>query len=245
IVTGAARGIGRAISLRLARDGLNVVASDLSFRRTELDNLAKEIQSGGKTKAFAHCADVSKENEVQELVKSTVDQFGAVDVMVANAGIGPSAAFVSSLLEEWENVMAINARGVFLCYKAAAIQMIKQGRGGRLIGASSLSGKQGSPEMVSYCASKFAVRAITQVAAKELWEHGITANGYAPAAVNTDILTDVAEDRKLKGLKEFVTPNSQLIPPEDIAALVSYLVRDEAKYVTGQTVSINLGMFCD
>ncbi|KIJ50863.1 hypothetical protein M422DRAFT_158972, partial [Sphaerobolus stellatus SS14] len=81
IVTGAARGIGRAISLRLARDGLNVVASDLSFRRTELNNLAKEIQSGGKTKAFAHCADVTKENEVQELVKSTVDQFGAVDVV--------------------------------------------------------------------------------------------------------------------------------------------------------------------
>ncbi|KIJ47507.1 hypothetical protein M422DRAFT_28826 [Sphaerobolus stellatus SS14] len=249
IVTGAARGIGRAISLRLARDGLNVVAADLPFRRTELEKLAKEIRDTGRTKAVALCTDVSKESEVKRLVDSTVEEFGALDVMVANAGICPSSPLTLTSVEEWEKVMGINAGGVFLCYKTAAIQMIKQGRGGRMLAASSVAGKQGLVEMTSYAASKFAVRALTQVAAKELWQHGITVNAYAPGGVVTELMTDLVKDRKARGLPDVslgaYIDESQIMQPEHVATLVSYLIKEESRYITGQTINMNAGWVCD
>jgi len=250
IITGAARGIGRAISLRLAQDGLNIVASDLPARATELESLTKEINArkDGQNKAISAYADVTSEEEVNALVGAAVKEFGGVDVMVANAGICPVNELVAISLEEWESVFAVNVRGVFLCYRAAAAQMIKQGRGGRIIGASSFGGKRGTRYVAAYSSTKFAVRGLTQAAADDLAKHKITVNAYAPGHIPTELSKKIYLD--LAQISEGMTTNAKLpdIPigePEDVAGLVSYLVREESKFITGQSISINGGVFYD
>ncbi|KAJ7097563.1 hypothetical protein C8R44DRAFT_949078 [Mycena epipterygia] len=144
LVTGAAQGIGRGVALRLADDGFDVVVNDLEGKSANLDTLVEEIQKKGR--ASAKCvANVSEEEQVKEMVELAVQKLGRLDVMVANAGIVGrlNMHLVEVSSEEWDRVMNVNARGVFLCYKFAGIQMIKQGGGGRIIGASSLAGKQG------------------------------------------------------------------------------------------------------
>jgi len=139
VITGAAGGIGRQISLRLAKEGFNIVASDLSSESDALKNLKEEIESDEnfQGKALYHCADVSKESDVQDLVSRSVQEFGGLGVMIANAGVCHPNNFVDTSVEEWDRTFAINTRGIFLCYKAAAAHMIKQGKGGRIIGPSS------------------------------------------------------------------------------------------------------------
>ncbi|KAF7328666.1 NAD-binding protein [Mycena sanguinolenta] len=161
LVTGAAQGIGRSIALRLADDGFNVAVNDILNNSEKLDALVSEIQEKGRTSS-KYVADVSQDEQVKTMVDDVVARHGSLDVMVANAGI---AGILAPLTENnWDRVMNINARGTFLCYKYAGIQMIKQGRGGRIIGASSMAGKQGHAMGGTYCASKFAVRGLTQAA---------------------------------------------------------------------------------
>jgi len=164
-------------------------------------------------------------------------------VMVANAGICLVKPFLETTLEDWDQSFDVNGKGVFLCYKYAAKKMIEQGRGGRIIGASSLAGKQGYEPLAMYCATKFTVRALTQTAALALKPHGITVNAYAPGIVNTPMLAKLARD--LENLESPIVSNhsDDVGTPEEIAALVSYLVSKEARYVTGQSVSINGGRF--
>jgi len=157
-------------------------------------------------------------------------------------------------VEQWDRVLAVNLRGVFLCYKHAAKQMIAQGRGGRLIGASSLAGKKGHAQYSAYSASKFAVRGLTQSAALEYAKHGITVNAYAPGTIMTPMVQDI-EDTLVKGTGMTPEQASQLTAnigavgykgtPEDIANLVSYLVSKEAHFVTGQSISCDGGAFFD
>ncbi|KAF8519413.1 hypothetical protein JB92DRAFT_2898384 [Gautieria morchelliformis] len=246
IVTGAARGIGRAIALRLAADGLDVVVNDIPSQTDQLDALVKEIHSH-KCRSLAVTGDMSRENDVENLVNITVEKLGGLDVMVANAGIARNSTLVTTTLEDWEHLQAVNVRSVFLCYKAAAIQMIKQGRGGRIIGASSIAGKKGSAEWGPYCASKFAVRGLTQSASAELGVHGITVNTYAPGIVRTQLWNEVNESRAEHGLSMITPGRGQhtVMDPEDVAGLVSYLVRPESKFVTGQSMNINAGSFFD
>jgi len=249
IITGAAQGIGRAIALRLAEDGLDICINDIPSQAPALDALAEEIKAKNR-QAVTVLGDVSKEADVQNLVKVTVEQLGGLDVMVANAGIGHSAPLVSTSVEEWDRVHNINARGVFLCYKEAAIQMIKQGRGGRIIGASSIAGKKGASQWAPYCASKFAVRGLTQSAASELTQHGITVNTYAPGVVETGLWNDVDTFREGHGLSK-LSPLmlsgswAPVLRPQDIVGVVSYLVRPEAKFVTGQSINVNGGSYFD
>ncbi|KAF8591351.1 NAD-binding protein [Ramaria rubella] len=238
VVTGAAQGIGRAISLRLADDGLNVVVSDAHGEAQALDVLVQEI-STKQCKALAVVGDPSQEADVEKLVDTAVAQFGGLDVMIANAGMGLSNPLVSIPVQEWDLIQALNLRSVFLCYKAAAVQMIKQGRGGRIIGASSVSGKIGSSDWAAYSASKFAVRGLTQSAAAELRQHNITVNTYAPGAM------DYVADNENAGLAKVTSNEFPLISPDDVAGLVSYLVRDESKFVTGQSLNINGGIYYD
>jgi len=148
----------------------------------------------------------------------------------------------SATLDEWESIFAVNVRGVFLCYKAAAAQMIKQGRGGRIIGASSVAGKRALGNITAYSSAKFAVRGLTQAAADDLAKHKITVNAYAPGWIQTDLLRDVQGHRIRKGISHNSPPTGE---PEDIAGLVSYLVSEESKFITGQTLSINGGTFYD
>ncbi|KAH9917303.1 short chain oxidoreductase [Fomitopsis serialis] len=253
IVTGAAEGIGRSIALRLAEDGLNVAVNDLPVKREKLEAIVAEIKALPDGQAIAVPGDVSCPEDVERLVKSAVEAFGGLDVMVANAGTITSGPFVDFALEEWDRVIAVNLRGEMLCYKYAAKQMIKQGRGGRIIGASSQTGKQGMPNLAAYSASKFAIRGLTQCTALELAKHDITVNAYAPGLIHTNM---IGHDEEIRlGLKPGTLmrqmlglPNDTALPmaePEVIASFVSYLAKPESRFITGQTINVNGGGHCD
>ncbi|KAH8118156.1 NAD-binding protein [Phellopilus nigrolimitatus] len=186
LVTGAARGIGYSIAHRLADDGFDVAVNDIPSKASELDVLVAELQQKGR-RALAIPADISLETDVISMIEKAVQELGGLDVMVANAGISAVSSFLESTVQLFDEMYATNARGVFLCYKHAARQMIKQGRAGRLIGATSAAGKQAAPYMSAYSASKFAVRAVTQAASIELRRYGITVNAYAPGGIVTPL----------------------------------------------------------
>ncbi|KAJ7267170.1 NAD(P)-binding protein [Mycena rebaudengoi] len=245
LVTGAAQGIGRGIALRLADDGFDVAVNDVSNNAGKLDQLVNEIKAKGRASS-KHIADVSVDEQVREMVEQVVQLLGGLDVMVANAGIvTPAQAMVETPTENWDRIMAVNARGPFLCYKYAAAQMVKQGRGGRIIGASSVAGKQAMARIAAYSASKFAVRGLTQAAALELGPHGINVNAYAPGVIDTPMLGAGIPNGDPSSLIDKFTNNSPLKrigTPDDIAGLVSFLVSKESQFITGQTVSINGGI---
>jgi len=248
LVTGAASGIGRAIALRLADDGFGIVLNDLKTNKQQLDTLTGEItRKGGKS--LVTFGDASLEADVKGMVDSAVQNLGQLDVMVANAGILIDKPFIETTVEDWDRLHSINARGVFLCYRYAAEQMIKQGRGGRIIGASSVAGKQGHLSSAVYSASKFAVRGLTQAASKELGPHKITVNAYAPGVIDTPLLKFIqGAAGGLDAIREKwsnETAVGYLGKPEDIASIVSYLASEEAHFITGQSVSVNGGLFFD
>ncbi|KAL5520527.1 hypothetical protein ACEPAG_9751 [Sanghuangporus baumii] len=231
IVTGASRGIGRAIVLRLADDGIDVAVNDIAAQQDGIDKVVEEVRQKGR-RAIALPGNVTAEEDVSAIVEKTAKELRSVDIMIANAGIYPAGPFIETSVETFQKVMDINILGVFLSFKHAAIQMIKQGRGGRLIAASSKAGKKGSSGFASYSASKFAVRGLVQSA-----NLGITANGYAPGFIAHPSLSLTLEKDVLKGLES----RSSTGKPEDIASMVSYLVKPEAYFVNGQTVNVNGG----
>ncbi|KAK7042780.1 L-2,3-butanediol dehydrogenase [Favolaschia claudopus] len=244
LVTGAAQGIGRAIALRLATDGFDVAINDISSKAAELEGVKAEIVGLGRRSAVLF-ADVSADADVKAMVDGVVEKLGGLDVMVANAGICKARASLLDISpEEWDRTMAINLRGVFLCYQHAARQMIKQGRGGRLIGACSGAGKQGYPILPDYSASKFAVRGLTQAAAGEFGKHGITVNAYAPGSVITPMTEQFApmagmsqEDffnMQAKAAATGVNPT-----PQDIASVVSFLASKESTFITGTSAQFD------
>ncbi|KAI9435571.1 hypothetical protein H4582DRAFT_1817593 [Lactarius indigo] len=195
LVTGAARGIGRTIALRLAEDGFDVAVNDVSGT-PELDGLVKEIESKGR-RSLGVPADVSLELEVEKMVQTVVQDLGSLDVMVANAGIIAFESFLNITVESFDRLMAVNTRGTMLCYKHAGKQMIAQGRGGRIIaGRSSRSNTNtASNTLPAYSATKFAVRGLTQAAgtsfyrtrSREFGKHGITVNAYSPGLMDTSM----------------------------------------------------------
>ncbi|KAF9473930.1 NAD-binding protein [Pholiota conissans] len=183
-ITGASRGIGMAIALRLAQDGYDIALNDILPQKAELEVVQEEIRKSGK-QAIICIGDVSVEEEVKRMVEDAVRELGSLNVMVANAGICITKPFLETTKGEFDRMYAVNVNGVFLCYKYAAMQMIKQGKGGRIIGASSITGKQGFSTLAGYSSTKFAVRGLTQSVASELAKYGITVNAYAPGAVDT------------------------------------------------------------
>lgn len=188
IVTGGAQGIGKAIALRLAADGFDICVDDVASKIHLSKEVVAEIQQLGR-KAIALPYDVTKEQEVKEMVEKTVAELGRLDVMVANAGIIQDHlnSVMEANIDEWESIWAVNVRGTVLCYKYAAIQMVKQNPGGRLIGASSICGLQGFANAGAYCMSKASVRSLTQTASLELNKHKITVNAYAPGVIETQM----------------------------------------------------------
>ncbi|KAJ6531629.1 hypothetical protein DFH09DRAFT_1409024 [Mycena vulgaris] len=226
VVTGAAQGIGREIALRLARDGFDLALNDITAKRTELHGVEEEVVKLGR-KAGLFIADVAAEDEVRAMLEAVVAKFGGIEVMVANAGICKGGAFLDVNVDDWDRTFSINVRGVFLCYQYAAKQMVAQGRGGRIIGACSLAGKQGKAARFRYSASKFAVRGLTggSCLASELGAHGITVNAYAPAAQ-----TPAGRNGKLS----------------DVVGIVSFLASEEASFITGESfISVNGGRYFD
>jgi meso-butanediol dehydrogenase/(S,S)-butanediol dehydrogenase/diacetyl reductase len=250
IVTGGARGIGRGIAVRLAEDGLDIAIADLPSMRAEADAVAEEIRAAGRRAAVID-VDVSDAAQVDAMVRTTVDELGRLDVMVANAGVAAVAPLLDVTPEDFDWLMSINLRGVFLCYTAAARQMIAQGGGGKIIGAASIAAHKGFAMLGHYSASKFAVRGLTQAAAQEWAQHGITVNAYCPGIVGTQMWELI--DEKLAehmGLQkgEAIAQFSELITlgrvqtPEDVAAFVSYLASTDSDYMTGQSVMIDGGV---
>ncbi|VDB90228.1 unnamed protein product [Peniophora sp. CBMAI 1063] len=242
IVTGAARGIGRSIALRLARDGHNVAVADLSG--SGVYSVAREVEAMGR-RSMAVYADVAKEEDVESMVNDVASELGSVDIMVANAGIYSLTSVLDTQLANFQRTMAVNAGGVFLCYKHAVRRMVEQGRGGRIIGASSLAGKSGDNAWFAYTASKFAVRGMTQAAALELARHNITVNAYAPGPTDTDMLRVLRADENLRERFLSSIPAGRIGQPDEIAHLVSWLTSEGSGFVTGQTININGGMHCD
>ncbi|KAI0312006.1 NAD-binding protein [Amylostereum chailletii] len=245
LVTGAARGIGRGIALRLASDGLNVVLNDIPSNGPALKSLGSDIERMGRRSSI-FTADVSDEKQVKGMVASAVEEMGGLDVMVANAGICEISTILDITPEGLERIFAVNVRGVVYCYKHAAKQMIEQGRGGRIIGAASVVALQGEPALLAYTMSKHAVRGLTHSAAVELAKHGITVNAYAPGSIDTDMLAKVAEGSEgipEENTKKFLTgiPAGRLGQPSDIAQLVSFFASEKSSFVTGQTVTSNGG----
>jgi len=249
LVTGAARGIGRAIALRLAEDGFDVAVNDLPDT-PELDEVLQGIQNKGR-RSIAVPADVSLEPEVVRMIQDVVQKLGSLDIMVANAGIILYRPLLDTTVEEFDRLLAVNLRSMMLCYKHAAKQMIAQGRGGRIIGACSGAGKQGASIVAGYSASKFAVRGLTQAAAQELGKHGITVNAYAPGLIDTRMIDELgaitgsrsgANPGGAGGVPDLSTPIPRIGTPEEVAALVSYLASDGGGFVTGQSININGGM---
>ncbi|MCR6483653.1 acetoin reductase [Amycolatopsis sp. OK19-0408] len=250
LVTGAARGIGKAIALRLAADGHDVAVNDIPANKAELETVVGEIQSAGRRSA-AITADVSDPEAVTAMVAATVTELGSLDVMIANAGIAQVLPLLEITPEDWDRMMAINARGIFLCYQAAAKQMIEQGHGGKIIGAASIVAHRPFALLGHYSASKWAVRGLTQAAAMEWAKHGITVNAYCPGIVGT-AMWDLIDEKlaESEGLRkgQAIAKYSDLIHlgrvsvPEDVASYVSYLASPDSDYMTGQSVMIDGGI---
>jgi meso-butanediol dehydrogenase/(S,S)-butanediol dehydrogenase/diacetyl reductase len=251
VVTGAARGIGRAIALRLARDGLDVTVNDLPGAYAELDGLVEEVGALGR-RGVAAVGDVGAGADVDGLVRRHVEVHGGLDVMVANAGVAVTAPLLDTTVEQWETTMRVNVAGVFHCYRAAARQMIAQGRGGRLIGAASVAAHRGGRWQSAYSASKFAVRGFSQSVAQELAEHGITVNVYSPGVVQTPMWEAIDESITARQGTPVGTamaamlssiPLGRLETPDDVAGVVSFLASPDAAYITGQSIVVDGGIW--
>lgn len=237
IVTGASRGIGKAIALELARNGADVVIN-YSGNEEAAKNVAKEVEQLGR-KALVIKANVAISSEVEEMFKETIAAFGKVDILVNNAGITRDNLMMRMKEEEWDAVINTNLKGVYNCMKAATRPMMRQ-KSGRIVNISSVVGILGNPGQVNYVAAKAGVIGITKTMAKELASKGITVNAVAPGFIETDMTDELSEGIKEGLLKQI--PLNKLGQPEDIAKVVSFLVSEDAQYMTGQTISVDGGM---
>jgi meso-butanediol dehydrogenase/(S,S)-butanediol dehydrogenase/diacetyl reductase len=249
IVTGAARGIGAGIAADLAENGARVVIADLNLDSAQ--QTASKISSAGGS-AVAIAVDVSSRSSVRALIDETVSRCGRLDVMFNNAGISQTCPFMEVTDEDFDRIMAINGRGVLIGTQEAARQMIAQGDGGKIVNTGSIAGKQGYALFAHYCASKFAVVAITQAAARALAEHKITVNCFGPGVVKTELWEQLDREFIERGLTEkpeqAINDFSQSILlgrvslPKDIAGVTTFLASQASDYVTGQTIMVDGGM---
>lgn len=238
IVTGASRGIGRAIALQLASEGANVVVN-FSGSEQKASEVVEEIQNLG-SQAIAVQANISDSDSVQQLMNATQEQFGSIDILVNNAGITRDNLLMRMKEDEWDDVINTNLKGVFLCTKAVTRQMMKQ-RAGRIINISSIVGVMGNAGQANYVAAKAGVIGLTKTTARELASRNILVNAIAPGFITTEMTETLPEDVKSAMLTQI--PLAKLGKPEDIAKAVVFLASDDASYMTGQTLHIDGGMY--
>jgi NAD(P)-dependent dehydrogenase (short-subunit alcohol dehydrogenase family) len=239
IVTGARRGIGRAIALALAREGANVVVSDIS--QEDCQKVVDEIKRMG-SKGLAVKCDVSSHKDVEDMVKRTVAEFGGVDILVNNAGILSFKPFLELTDEEWDKTLSVNLKGQFVCARAAARVMVKK-KWGRIINIASISsGGCGIafPLIAHYTASKGGVVALTEALALELTAQGINVNAICPGAIDTDMAKGVKEGGQLAQVLARI-PKGRLGQPEEIANLAVFLASEDADYISGASIVIDGG----
>ncbi|MBU7592083.1 3-oxoacyl-[acyl-carrier-protein] reductase [Metabacillus halosaccharovorans] len=237
LVTGASRGIGRAIALDLANNGASI-AVNYAGNEAKANEVVDEIKASGG-QAIAIKADVSNGDEVQQMVKEVIKEFGQLDILVNNAGITRDNLLMRMKDSEWDEVIDTNLKGVFLCTKAVTRQMMKQ-RNGRIINITSVVGVSGNPGQANYVAAKAGVIGLTKTTAKELASRNITVNAVAPGFITTDMTDELNDDIKADLLKQI--PLAALGEPSDIANAVTFLASEKSKYITGQTLHINGGM---
>jgi 3-oxoacyl-[acyl-carrier protein] reductase len=236
LVTGAARGIGRAIALALAREGADIVLVDVDLDRAQ--GTAQEIEGLGR-KAKAILADVSDRKDVHRLVSETVSLFGRIDILVNNAGIIRRGTFLEHDPEEWDKVLDVNLGGTFNCSRVVVPLMIEQGRG-KIINVSSVAGIIGDITAApSYGTSKGAINTLTKSLARELAPHGINVNAVAPHAIETEMSQEWSEEKRRRIVEAI--PMKRLGQPEEVAEAVVFLASDGADFITGHVLDINGG----
>lgn len=248
LVTGAGQGIGAAIATRLANDGFAVAVADMN---TETANkVAEKINSNGG-RALPIVVNVAERDNVFEAVRTTIQELGGLDVLVNNAGLGTTTPIDTITPEQFDKVYHVNVGGVLWGIQAATEAFKKLGHGGKIINATSQAGVVGNPNLALYSGTKFAVRGITQVAARDLADFGITVNAYAPGIVRTPMMMDIAHEVGQNagkddewGMQQFAKDITlkRLSEPEDVAAAVSFLAGPDSNYVTGQTIIVDGGM---
>ena len=265
---GGKYGLGRAIALRLAQEGADLIINDIvSVRKGDhanasddwqgLPDVVTEIETMGR-KVLSVVADVSNADQVNAMIQQSVDHFGRIDILVCNAGAlaGRDRVPVIELTEaDWDRIQNVNVKGTFLCCKAVAPYMIRQGLGGRIITMSSVSGMKGSPRFAAYCASKFAVRGFTQALAHELAPYQITVNAICPSLIVTERVSDMAAVLAPTGvstsdyLEDMVARSTSINPigrigqPADVARTAAYLCSSEADFLTGLSIPVTGGSY--
>ncbi|MDP2940917.1 MAG: 3-oxoacyl-[acyl-carrier-protein] reductase [Candidatus Omnitrophota bacterium] len=236
LITGAARGIGRAIALYFAGEGADIAVADVNT--ADAENTCREIQALGR-KSIALEMDVTDYVQVEEAVNKILDKLGKVDILVNNAGVTRDNLLVRMSQAEWDTVLNINLKGTFNCIRAVSRPMIKQRRG-KIVSIASIIGLIGNPGQANYAASKAGIIALTKSAAKELASRNINVNAVAPGFIQTEMTAKLPEELKEK-MKQAI-PADKFGTPEDVAAACLFLASEEASYITGQVIVVDGGM---
>jgi 3-oxoacyl-[acyl-carrier protein] reductase len=234
IVTGGGRGIGRAIALRLAEAGADVVVNDVE----PVEAVIKEIKAMGR-QALPVLADVSSAAEVEKMVAEAIAAYGRIDILVNNAGIARDQLLLRMTEEEWDSVLAVDLKSVFLCTRAVLKYMVKERRG-RIISISSITGVVGNPGQANYAAAKAGIIGFTRTVAKEVASRGITVNAIAPGFIDTEMTKHLKAEWR-EELKKRI-PLGRFGSPGDVAEAVAFLASDAAGYITGQVLGVDGGM---
>jgi 3-oxoacyl-[acyl-carrier protein] reductase len=237
VVTGASRGIGRAVALELARRGASVVVN-YHKNADAANEVVSAIQAAGR-RAVAVQADVGEFTQAEALIQAALDTFGQLDILVNNAGTTRDQLLMLMKEEEWDEVLRTNLKSVFNCCKAAARPMVRR-RQGRIINITSVSGIAGQAGQTNYAASKAGIIGFTKSLAKELGPRNITVNCVAPGFIMTDLTADLPEELKQKGIE--ATPLRRWGKPEEVAYAVAFLASDEAAFITGATLTVDGGL---
>ncbi|MGN6449530.1 MAG: SDR family NAD(P)-dependent oxidoreductase [Brucella intermedia] len=240
LVTGASRGIGRAIAIGMAKRGFDVAINDIERQQDALQEVAHAIEATGRRALTVH-ADVSNKAQVEAMVSNVVDVFGRIDALVNNAGI-LIAGNVEHLKEEhWDSVLDVNAKGTFLVVQAALPHMKRQ-KYGRIVNIASIGGKHGALGQAHYSASKAAVMGFTRVLAQEVGTYGITANCICPGIILTDMGRVNLDDAAVRQAWQEKTAMRRIGDPEDVVGPVAFLASDDAAFVTGQSLNVDGGI---
>ncbi|MFA5317810.1 MAG: 3-oxoacyl-[acyl-carrier-protein] reductase [Dehalococcoidales bacterium] len=237
LVTGSGQGIGRAIALRLAEAGASLVINDFGDPEPA-NSVAEEIRQMGFPAAVI-MADVSQAVEVNRLVAEAMEKYGQIDILVNNAGIARDQLLVRMSEEDWDKVLTVNLKSVFLCTRAVLRNMVKQRRG-RIVSITSVSGLLGNPGQANYASAKAGIIGFTRTVAKEMASRGITANAVAPGLIDAGLGRALKEEHR-EEMKKHI-PLGFLGTPRDVAEAVAFLVSDEARYITGQVLNVDGGM---
>lgn len=238
LITGSSRGIGKATALHLAEDRVNIVVNYLNNSKGA-EETVQEIRKMGY-KAFTFQADIRNFEETQKLVNFTVEKFGKIDILVNNAGIVQDRTLQKMSLEEWDNVIRTNLTGVFYCSKLVTQEMVKQ-KSGRIINICSVIGQIGNFGQTNYAATKAGILGFTKSLALEMAGLGITVNAVCPGFIETDMVRKLPDKIKEEVLQRI--PLKRFGQPREVAELIAFLASERSSYITGQTFSINGGMF--